>query len=71
MIVGNLYIINETYDFDDESDIFVLIRLENKPPEKGVNPEWLPIGYLRNLKTGEQLKINHPENLFEPLGDSK
>ena len=68
MQVGNLYIINATYGFEDESDIFILTRLENKPPEKGVNPKWLPIGFFRNLTTGEPLRINHPESVFEPLG---
>jgi len=64
MIVGNLYQIAVTYNFDDESDIFILTRLENKPPTKGENRDWLPIGFFLNLKTGESLKINHPESVF-------
>ena len=67
MIVGNLYTINATYGFDDESDIFILTRLENKPPEKGVNRDRLPIGFFRNLQTGESLNINHPESVFVPV----
>ena len=67
MIVGNLYQIAVTYNFDDESDIFILTRLENKPPEKGVNRDWLPIGFFRNLATGEPLRINHPESVFVPI----
>ena len=68
MKVGNLYTINATYGFEDESDIFILTRLKNRPPTKGENRDWLPIGFFRNLKTGESLKINHPESVFEPLG---
>jgi len=65
MIVGNLYTVAVSFSaFPDESDVFILIRLENKPPEKGVNQKWLPIGFFRNLTTGEQLKINHPESVF-------
>ena len=64
MIVGNLYTVAVAYGFDDESDIFILTRLENKPPEKGVNQKWLPIGFFRNLTTGEPLRINHPESVF-------
>ena len=64
MIVGNLYTVAVAYGFDDESDVFILTRLENKPPEKGVNQKWLPIGFFRNLTTGEELKINHPESVF-------
>ena len=67
MIVGNLYTINATYGFDDESDIFILTRMNLKPPEKGVNQKWIPIGYFRNLATGDQVKINHPESVFVPV----
>lgn len=68
MVVGNLYTVAVSFSaFPDESDVFILIRLENKPPEKGVNQKWLPIGYFRNLTTGEQLKINHPESVFVPI----
>ena len=67
MIVGNLYTINATYGFDDESDIFILVRMNLKPPEKGVNQKWIPIGYFRNLATGDQVKINHPESVFVPV----
>lgn len=67
MIVGNLYTINAIYAFDIESDIFILTRLENKPPEKGVNRDWLSIGFFRNLATGEPLRINHPESVFVPI----
>ncbi len=67
MIVGNLYTINATYGFDDESDIFILVRMNLKPPEKGVNQKWLPIGYFRNLATGDQVKINHPKSVFVPV----
>ena len=71
MKVGNLYVVSADYNHDGCSDLFILTRLENKPPEKGVNPKWLPIGFFRNLTTGELLRINHPDNLFEPIGDSK
>lgn len=71
MKVGNLYVVSADYNHDNDSDLFILIRLENKPPEKGVNQKPLPIGFFRNLKTGESLKIIHPENHFEPIGDSK
>ena len=65
MQVGSLYVIND--GFVDDSDVFILTRLENKPPEKGVNPKWLPIGFFRNLATGELLRINHPESVFVPI----
>ena len=68
MQVGNLYTLASNRTFEVHSDVFILTRLENKPPEKGVNRDWLPIGHLRNLATGEQLKINHPESVFAPLG---
>ena len=66
MKVGNLYVVADYY-FNDESDVFILMRLENKPPEKGVNRNWLPIGFFRNLTTGESLRINHPESVFVPI----
>tara|TARA_R100001079_G_C4388683_1_gene126300 strand:+ start:165 stop:416 length:252 start_codon:yes stop_codon:yes gene_type:complete len=67
MKVGNLYVVNVAYGFDDESDVFVLTHLENKPPTKGENRDWLPIGFFRNLSTGESLKINHPQSVFVPI----
>ena len=67
MKVGNLYTIAVAYGFEDDSDVFVLTHLENKPPTKGENRDWLPIGFFRNLKTGESLKINHPESVFVPI----
>jgi hypothetical protein len=67
MQVGNLYVVNVPSGFNDSSDVFILTHLRNKPPEKGVNRDWLPIGLFRNLATGEQLKINHPEHVFVPI----
>jgi hypothetical protein len=71
MKIGNLYTLANNGTFDVKSDVFILTYLESKPPEKGENRDWLPIGFLRNLTTGEELKINHPESIFVPLGDSK
>ena len=68
MQVGNLYAVNLTYlESNDRSDVFILTRLENKPPTKGENRDWLPIGFFLNLATGESLKINHPESVFVPF----
>ncbi len=67
MKVGNLYQIAVTYNFEDESDVFILTHLETKPPTKGENRDWLPIGFFLNLKTGESLKINHPQSVFVPI----
>ena len=67
MIVGNLYTVASNHTFDVKSDIFILTRLENKPPTKGENRDWLPIGFFLNLTTGEPLKINHPESVFVPI----
>ena len=67
MIVGNLYTVASNHTFDVKSDIFILTRLENKPPTKGENRDWLPIGFFRNLTTGEPLKINHPQSVFVPI----
>ena len=67
MVVGNLYTVASNYTFEVKSDVFILTRLEDKPPEKGANRDWLPIGFFRNLATGESLKINHPESVFVPI----
>ena len=67
MVVGNLYVVARTYGFNDESDPFILTRLEIKPPTRGENREPLPIGFFLNLKTGEPLKINHPQSFFVPI----
>lgn len=67
MKVGNLYTLASNNTFDVKSDVFILTRLENKPPEKGVNRDWLPIGFFRNLATGDSFRINHPESLFVPI----
>ena len=64
MIVGNLYVVNVGILV---SDVFILTHIETKPPAKGENRDWLPIGIFRNLKTGESLKINHPESVFVPI----
>ena len=67
MEVGNLYTVARTYGFNNESDPFILTRFEIKPPTKGENREPLPIGFFLNLKTGEKLKINHPQSVFVPV----
>ena len=68
MKVGNLYTLASNHTFDVKSDVFILTGLGDKPPTKGENRDWLPIGFLRNLTTGEEFKINHPESVFVPLG---
>ena len=69
MEIGNIYVVKALllHSIEDVSDLFILTRLETKPPTKGENRDWLPIGFLRNLTTGEELKINHPESVFVPL----
>ena len=69
MVVGNLYVVKASYlhSSEDVSDLFILTRLETKPPTKGENRDWLPIGFFLNLRTGESLKINHPESVFVPI----
>ena len=66
MEIGNIYVVNALYlhSPEDVSDLFILTRLETKPPTKGENRDWLPIGFFLNLRTGESLKINHPESVF-------
>ena len=66
MEIGNIYVVKASYlhSSEDVSDLFILTRLETKPPTKGENRDWLPIGFFLNLRTGESLKINHPESVF-------
>ena len=69
MEIGNIYVVKALllHSSEDVSDLFILTRLETKPPTKGENRDWLPIGFFFNLRTGESLKINHPESVFVPI----
>lgn len=70
MRVGKLYELSPNYrpSYDPSSDLFLMIGSKVIPVQVGRNRQPIPQGTFRNLNTGETLIINHPEEVFVPIG---
>ena len=71
MQVGNLYRMNESYRtyYVDESDLFLLLGIEEIPNAVRKDCPKYYRYIFRNLNTDERFVINHADSVFEPLGD--